>query len=398
MARQRNIDLGTIVVAGCGHAEVPIVRAAQRQGYRVVTIGHDAMGMAHRLSDKAVYLDYSRVAHVVDTIVENKADGLISGCNDFSLFACAEAAEALGLCGFDSLTAVSELHYKHRFRALQQSLGLPHPRFTQDRSLASELDFPIMVKPVDLTGGKGISRVDSADKLAVAIECAAGETRRQELVFEQFIEGTKHAALAWIVDQKVVFIGFDREDYADAGFLVCQAISHHGLPKDVRLAVQDQIETIAGHLQLIDGLFHTQFICSSTGPALIEVMRRPPGDLYLEFAVKAWDFEISDSLVKNALGRPSELSGLYRDGESDNTKPVIRRVLLSDRSGVFISMDNKLVPGVQRHSSYVPLLLPGNDVVQPLRDKIGIIFHRFESFEELELAVEHDVYEINCDD
>ena len=106
-----------------------------------------------------------------------KCDFLVPGSNDFSMIACSKVAEKLRLEGFDSLKTVTQLHYKDELRKLQRRLSLPHPNFIvigTDHNLSIPHDkikkFPVIVKPVDMGGGKGISVCRSYSELEYAVK------------------------------------------------------------------------------------------------------------------------------------------------------------------------------------------------------------------------------------
>ena len=91
---------------------------------------------------------------------------MLAGCNDFAAFTVAHVAENVGLAKHDSVLQTEEIHLKSRFRLLCERLEIPVPRSTtinqddQNIDALKSFAFPVLVKPIDLTGGKGMTRCE----------------------------------------------------------------------------------------------------------------------------------------------------------------------------------------------------------------------------------------------
>ena len=168
----------TVLVVGGGHAEIPLIRAAHAIGYRVITTGNRPDDLGHAHADLYVPADFSKPEEILNVAVTHDVSAIVSGCNDFAMLSTAFVCEKLGLPGHDSYETTVRIHHKDRFRELLEELQLDTPRSgvvhdpTQAVALCERIGYPVIVKPVDLTGGKGISVCDSPEQLSKAVDDA----------------------------------------------------------------------------------------------------------------------------------------------------------------------------------------------------------------------------------
>ena len=285
-----------MLLLGGGHAEIPLIQAAQSLGWYVITTGNDRKGLGHPYADKNAFVNYSDKDAMLELAKNEGVQAVCSGCNDFALLSTVYVCEKLGLPGHDSYATSLEIHHKDKYRALATRLGIPTPRAitvrTSNRTencadfetAIAQLTFPIIVKPVDLTGGKGIHRAANADEAREAYKDACSRTRQDHIVVEEFVQGSNHGFSAMLVKGKVAFAFSDNEQYYINKYMVSGANSPSTSSDKTLAMLREYSERIAQELHLVDGILHIQYIERADGtPIIIEICRRPPGDLYIKF-------------------------------------------------------------------------------------------------------------------
>ena len=311
------------MLLGGSHAEIPLIQAAHELGWYVITTGNNRDGLGHPYANKNVFADFSDKNAMLELASNEGVQAVCSGCNDFALLSTVYVCEKLGLPGHDSHTTSIELHHKDKYRALAKRLGIPTPQaitvkvaekcsseMREDFDAAiAQLTFPIIVKPVDLTGGKGIHRAANIEEARVAYKDACSRTRQDHIVVEEFVQGTNHGFSAMLVKGKVAFAFADNEQYYLNKYMVSGAntpstTSAAGLAK-----LRDYSERIARELHLVDGILHIQYIEKADGtPVIIEICRRPPGDLYIKFVKYATGIDYPKFIVMAETGM--DISGI----------------------------------------------------------------------------------------
>ena len=378
-----------LLLLGGSHAEIPLIQAAHELGWYVITTGNAREGLGHPYADKNVFADFSDKEAMLELAKSENVQAVCSGCNDFALLSTVYVCERLGLPGHDSLATSLEIHHKDKYRALALRLGIPTPKAVvvhdeREFEVAIEsLAFPIIVKPVDLTGGKGIHCVANVEEARAAYKDAASRTRQDHIVVEEFVQGTNHGFSAMLVKGKVAFAFADNEQYFVNKYLVSGANSPSTTEALGLAKLRDYSERIARELNLVDGILHIQYIERDDGtPVIIEICRRPPGDLYIKFVRYATGIDYPKFIVMAETGEdissiadvPTQgywLRHCIMPGDEIENGGVVRDVVFA--------------PEIQEN--IVEKLLwyrPGERIADRLTYKAGIVFFKFQSLEEME--------------
>ena len=294
-----------LLLVGGGYAEIPLILEAKQLGFHVITSGNYKEGLGHKIADEVAFADFSIPEEILKVALNNKIDAICSGCNDFAAISSSYVADKLGLPGHDSLENTFILHHKNLFKKLCTDINISSPKaysFTDVRETLNYLEsalLPQIIKPVDLTGGKGISIINNKDNLKDIIEKAFKISRTKKVVVEDFIEGTNHGFTTFVKGGKIVFYFGDDEYYYLDRYSVAGTWSPGSYSEKTKELLIKDIEKIFSNLKLVDGLFHVQFIDNDNKPYIIEVTRRPPGDLYTRFVEFATGLKYSNIIIRS---------------------------------------------------------------------------------------------------
>ncbi|MDZ7662807.1 ATP-grasp domain-containing protein [Thiohalophilus sp.] len=364
-----------LLIAGGSYADLPLIRAAKKLGFHVTTSGNRPEDLGHTESDDYAPCDYSDHGSVLALARTLDVDALCACCNDFSALSCAYAAAEMGLPGHDSLETSRVIHHKDEWRAFADSYNIPSPRAISCRSIKEvelaikHLCFPLIVKPVDMTGGKGIRRVDNTSEVIVAAEAALAASKAKRIVVEEFITGTRHGFTAMLRDRRVVFHFTDNEHYHLSPYLVSGASAPTSCPETAVQELVEYSQKIANELCLVDGIFHVQFILTESGePIIIEICRRSPGDLYPELVRYATGAPYAEWIVRSSCGL-----GIPEVRQFPVKKNVTRHCLMTYDYGVVEGFDFE--PVIE--SEIIDRLIwgkRGDEVHDPDTYKAGIVF------------------------
>ena len=411
-----------LLILGGGHAEIPLIKAAKELGWYVISTGNNRDGLGHPYADRTVFADFSDKEAMLELARAEGVQAVCSGCNDFALLSTVYVCEKLGLPGHDSYATSLEIHHKDKYRALAERLGIPTPRAKVVRNAqefeeavagtrsaeiesaeiesagiesagikSAGLAFPIIVKPVDLTGGKGIHRATNLEEARAAYADAANRTREDHVVVEEFVQGTNHGFSAMLVKGKVAFAFADNEQYYINKYMVSGANTPGTSGARTLEMLRDYSERIARELHLVDGILHIQFIERADGtPFIIEICRRPPGDLYIKFVKYATGVDYPKFIVMAETGE--DISAME---DSPTRGYWLRHCIMADRETGERTGTGDTCKGIVRDVVFDPEIQgnivekflwhkPGEIVADKLIYKAGIVFFRFESLAEME--------------
>jgi biotin carboxylase len=373
-----------LLLAGGSHADIPLIKAAKHLGYFVITSGNRPDDLGHQHSDAFEPCDYSDREAVLSLARRLGVEALCACCNDFSALSCAYAAEQMGLPGHDQVATAETIHHKDQWRAFALKHGIMSPQaigcssMDEVRAAIPKLRLPLIIKPVDLTGGKGIQRADDVDAALRSAETAFAISKAKRIVVEEFITGTRHGFTCILRARRVAFHFADDEIYHLSPYLVSGACTPTSCPASSIDALIRESERIAGLLQLVDGIFHVQFIQPLGGePMIIEICRRAPGDLYIELVRHAAGVPYAEWIVRGAAGL--DLADVEA---SRSIRCMTRHCLMADESGTLEGFN--FDPEIERRIVDRMIWGHAGDVVtDPLTHKFGIVFVEHENQEQL---------------
>jgi len=378
-----------MLLLGGSPAEIPLIKAAQKMGWFVITTGNAREGLGHPYADKNVFADFSDKEAMLELARAEGVSAVCSGCNDFALLSTVYVCEKLGLPGHDSFATSLEIHHKDKYRALATRLGIPTPRAITVRNeqefetAISTLTFPIIVKPVDLTGGKGIHRAANAEEARAAYNDATSRTREDHVVVEEFVIGTNHGFSAMLVKGKVAFAFSDNEQYFVNKYLVSGANTPSTTAVEGLAKLREYSERIASELNLVDGILHIQYIERADGtPVIIEICRRPPGDLYIKFVKYATGVDYPKFIIMAETGED-----ISRIADAPTQGFWLRHCIMAGpeiENGSTVR-DVTFAPEIQRNIVEKFLWYKaGETIADKLTYKAGIVFFKFNSLAEMQ--------------
>jgi biotin carboxylase len=365
----------TVLFLGAGRHQRAAIRQAKERGLRVVAFDGNPNAVAFADVDVAEAVDFVDIPVAVEAARRVQPDGVLTITSDRAVPSVAAVAEALGLPGIGSDAAYGLTH-KVEMRRRLAAAGLPQPRFgsarTPDeaRAAAREIGFPLVTKPADSGGQRGVVRVTAEDDLERAFAESVEASRRGEVILEQFVEGTEMNAMAVVREGEVIPLTVsDRHRPPGVGFAVGWIHAYPAsLPESRWPEVDELVERTIRALGLRNGIAFPQLVAAADGTIQIfEVAARIPGGQMADLVRHAVGVDLVEVQLRLALGEelPDELvKPRFR-------QPVAIRFFTAQPgplpTGVVRrvgSLDNVLAaPGAVQAESYI---VPG-ETIRPVR-------------------------------
>lgn len=200
---------------------LPVIEAAHKQGYYVLTADYLPGNIAHRYSDEYVNVSIVDKEAVLQAAIEKKIDGIMSFGVDPGVVSAAYVQSKLGLPAFGPFESVEILQNKDRFRKFLADNGFNVPRAKGFSSIGEALsdlswfEYPVIVKPTDSAGSKGVTRVDDEAHLKAALEWAFHHSISGHAIVEEFIEkkGCSSDTDCFSVDGKLTFVSYSAQRF-----------------------------------------------------------------------------------------------------------------------------------------------------------------------------------------
>src|SRR5579885_145441 len=377
----------------------PFLEAARKLGLEVV----QGVDMPAALADfwhAPLGLDFADLEQATRAIVDYAAKQplrAIVAVDDSATLLAAHASAALGL-PHNSPDAALAARDKHVMRRLLAAEGVPVPEFRRFAAgddptwVAAQVEYPCVVKPLRLSGSRGVIRADSPEELMAAFTrtrtmlLADGNPLEEaHLLVEQFIPGFEVALEGLLTDQKLQVLAlFDKPDPLDGPFFEETIyVTPSRLPEATQAAIADCAEKAALSLGLREGPVHAELRVNGDGPWIVEIAGRSIGGLcstILQFGV---DMCLEELILRQAIGL--EVGSVSREQQAVGVMmiPIPGAGMLRAVHGV---EQAEAVPGIvgveitaRLHNQIVPL--PEGD------SYLGFIFARGDTPAQVEAAL-----------
>ncbi|MBW1860592.1 MAG: ATP-grasp domain-containing protein [Deltaproteobacteria bacterium] len=233
-----------LMILGAGPNQLPAIQKAVDLGFYVITADYLPQNVGHRFSHQSVNCSTLDQEGILQAAKELDIDGVMTMASDVATPTVGFVAEQLALPGgFPS--AANILSNKASFRVFQREHGFHSPRFIVGSQLENvaegiaTLSPPLMFKPVDTSGSRGISKVDKVDKKLnlAAFESAQEYSRSKRVCVEEFVEGVDVSGDGFLLNGRFGF-ALITQKYKN-GFVV----TGHSLP--TTLSAEDQRRVLA---------------------------------------------------------------------------------------------------------------------------------------------------------
>lgn len=299
------------VVAGGSMSQRGLVESARSLGYEVCVIDGSPSAPLLATAEHAVHQSFADVGGVLESLREQELEpvAIATMGSDQAVLPTAQLADRLGLPGL-SLQTAQAVSDKRRMRAAFEANGVPCAAGLEADNLDGlvsaweNLGPPLVVKPVDGSAQRGVTRVDSPGELAAAFERARKASRQGVVVAERYLEGEEYTINGFCLDGEYFAVTVTLRRLHDPPPLgVCIAhVYPSGLPASLERAGFDVARAASHAVGLESGPSYVQVRLDGSTFSVIEVGARLGGGKDAELAQLVTGFDGVTAALKGALG------------------------------------------------------------------------------------------------
>jgi biotin carboxylase len=210
----------TLLILGAGKEQVAAIAAAKSKGIRTVVLDMNPDADGRAIADEFHPVSTRDCDAIVKFAREypSRIDGVMTIASDIPHMVSA-AAEALGVRHIPAAVAeqcVHKLHMKERLR----EAGINVPPFASIQGIedlnafVAQVGYPIVIKPVDSSGARGVQRLTEGMDLAAAFHYARGFSFGGGVIAEKFISGLQISTEGLMLDDVFHCTGFADRNYS----------------------------------------------------------------------------------------------------------------------------------------------------------------------------------------
>lgn len=324
---------------------LPVIEAAHQQGYYVITADYLPDNIAHKYADEYVNVSIVDQEAVLKVAQEKQIDGIISFAVDPGVVSAAYVQEQMNLPQMGPYSSVVILQNKDLFRQFLTEHGFNVPAAKGYDSKSDALHdtkwfhFPMIVKPTDSAGSKGVTRIDNIDQYEKALDDAFSKSISGHVIVEEFIEkaGCSSDTDSFLLNGKLQFVSFNAQRF-DENAVNPYTPAAYSWPSTF---TEEQETYLTSELQRLLTLLHMQTsvfnietrIGTNGKPYIMECTPRGGGNRLSEMLRYATSVDMITAQVRAAVG--DSVEGIEQKPYNGHWAEVI---LHADKEGIFQSL------------------------------------------------------------
>ena len=302
-----------IAIIGASELQLPLIEKAKEMGLETHVFAWAAGDVGETAADHFYPISIVEKDQICEECRKIGVDGICTIASDLAAVAVNYVADKLGLTG-NTLECTLVSTNKYRMRKTFEKCGDPTPkevllRSEDDFEKAKELAFPVVIKPLDRSGSRGITKIDTFEELPAAFENACSQGFIKEAIVEEFIEGREFSVecISWEGEHSLLNV--TQKYTTSAPHFIEKA---HLEPAQITVAEREDIREKVFHalnsLGIRYGASHSELKIRPDGSVcFVEIGGRMGGDFIGSDLVRlSTGYDFTKAVVETALGiKPS---------------------------------------------------------------------------------------------
>lgn len=371
---------------------IPVIKSAQKMGYYVITCDYLPNNLAHKYSNEYHNISILDKHSVLELAQELNIDGIMSFAVDPGVTTAAYVAEKMNLPSPGPYESTLILQNKGLFRTFleKHNFNVPKSRtYTNSVEALNEFsyfDLPVIVKPVDSAGSKGVMKVSHETELVNSIENALRFSSSKTIIIEEFLEAKEFSSDTdcFSVNGEFKFISFSNQRF-DSKSPNPFTPSAYSWPSTItdenQELLKSELQRLIHLLKMKSSVYNIEVREATSGKAYImEVSPRGGGNRLSEMLHYATKTDLISCAIQAALGE--EISEIKQPKYNGYWAEII---LYSNQSGTFKELH--IEPSLKENTVEVDLWIAKGDHVNAFtgaNEAIGTLVLKFDSSAALE--------------
>ncbi|WP_274309540.1 ATP-grasp domain-containing protein [Solibacillus daqui] len=371
---------------------VPFIKKAIEMGYYTITCDFFEHNPGHKLAHEYHNVSYMDKEAVLSLARDLKIDGITCFAADEAMTTVSYVAEKLGLPSY-SYESIKIINNKDLFRdfLMKNNFNVPKAKgytsFEEAKSEILHYKMPVMIKPVDSSGSRGISKIDTIEYLEEKIEYALSFSKAKRFIIEEYIDrkGYQVGGDGFSVNGELVFRCFTNNHLNPTNINPFAPIGGSWpsvLPEHIQNKIHREIQRLIHLLEMKTGPYDFDIqVDKHDRVFFIEMGARVGGNLIPHITKKATGVDLIEYTIKAALGEDcsdlkmveptgywscyvlnSQKSGIFeglemdKEFEENNIVEYELSIKPKDSLSAFTGSDKKIGTMVLKYSSLEEML------------------------------------------
>ncbi len=310
-----------ILIVGASDFQLPAIIKAKEMGLYVGVADFNPKAIGVPYADKFYNVSTIDAEGICQAAKDFDADGIVTLCTDMPMRAIAYACEKLGLKGLDVKSAIRATDKGIMIEAFAKN-GVSHPAYQVlpagnfEKFNKSAFVFPLITKPTDNSGSRGIMKVNSIEELKDALSYSSNDGRSGDVIVEEFMHGPEVSVeLMVIKGTPHVLQVTDKLTTGAPHFVEIGHSQPSKLNESDLIKIHDLAKRAALAVGIVDGAGHAEIILTNEGPKLVEIGARMGGGCITTHLVPlSTGIDMTKATIQVALGETPNIESAYDQG------------------------------------------------------------------------------------
>lgn len=297
-----------IAIIGASYLQLPLIEKAKEMGYTTHVFAWAANDVGEKAADFFYPISVIEKDNILNKCKEIGICGICSIASDVAVITVNYVAEKLGLPG-NSIASTGKCTNKHLMREAFEANGDPSPKsiLVDENTNIGELklSYPVIVKPTDRSGSRGIYKLESSEELKEAVDSAMSEGFEKKALIEEYATGQEYSVEHISFNGKHSFLALTHKYTTGAPRFI---ETGHLEPAPVSNETVEQVKKVVSHaldtLEIKNGASHSEIKIAEDGSIkIIEIGARMGGDCIGSYLVRySTGYDFVRMVVQVAVG------------------------------------------------------------------------------------------------
>ena len=273
-----------LVIIGANDFQNQLILKAKDLGYETHVFAWQDGSIGEKTADYFYPISIVEKEKILEVCKDIKPVGVCSIASDLATITVNYVAENLGLpCNPTANTLQCTNKYEMRKKLKENNIKVPNfIKVSEDESTWNfdSLTFPVIVKPTDRSGSRGITKVYDIEKMSDAIHYATKDSFEKSAIIEKYIEGNEYSCECISYNGKHYFLAFTKKyTTGEPNFIETAHCEPSDISEDLQEKIKKEIFKSLDALNIRNGASHTEFKIDNDGNfRVIEIGARMGGD------------------------------------------------------------------------------------------------------------------------
>jgi len=278
--------LKKLLLLGAGVEQQIVIEHAHELNFQVIALDSNPNAKGLEIADIPIVADIKNVEQICEIAQKYSVDGVMTHAVEIPQIV-SRIAKKMNLPGLSPEIADKATNKKTRIECFKNN-NIPSPKFIYASSVPeilekiTDLKFPLVIKPIDNAGSRGVSKIEKIDDVQKRYEESISFSKTKTVLIEEFLTGNQISTESIIVNGKIITTGFaDRNYDMDKHFSPYFIENGHTIPSALTTkeknyvirVVEDSIRALGINFGVAKG----DIILNNGTPKVLEMAARTSG-------------------------------------------------------------------------------------------------------------------------